>query len=43
MCGLIECSGSADACGRTMPRGGDKLGAASLAIVPSWIVQGATD
>jgi len=42
MCGLSECSGSS-ACGQTMPRGGDKLDAASLEIVRSWIAQGATE
>jgi hypothetical protein len=45
MCGLSECSGSAGAatCGQPMPRGGDKLDAASLDIIRSWIAQGATD
>ena len=48
MCELSECRGSgtgsgSGACGRPMPRGGDKLDATSLTIIRSWIAQGATD
>lgn len=44
MCALSDCTGSnAARCGLVMPRGGDKLDAASLAIVRSWIAQGATE
>jgi hypothetical protein len=41
MCGLEDCSSGK--CGQTMPRGGDKLDAAKLDIVRTWIMQGATD
>ncbi|MDB4935028.1 MAG: hypothetical protein JWP87_2000 [Labilithrix sp.] len=41
MCGLADCS--AGNCGQTMPRGGDKLDDASLDLVRTWIMQGATD
>jgi hypothetical protein len=41
LCGLEDCAGGS--CGQTMPRGGDKLDAASLDTVRNWILQGATD
>lgn len=41
LCGLDDCAGGS--CGQTMPRGGDKLDAASLDAVRTWILQGATD
>ena len=41
LCGLEDCAGGS--CGQTMPRGGDKLDAASLDTVRTWILQGATD
>ena len=41
LCGLPECADGG--CGQIMPRGGDKLDAASLETVRTWILEGATD
>lgn len=41
LCGIPECEG--DACGRSMPRGGEKLDATSLETIRTWIAQGAPD
>lgn len=41
LCGLPDCADGR--CGQIMPRGGDKLDAASLETVRTWIQQGATD
>lgn len=42
LCGITECGSDGAACGRRMPRGGEQLDAASLEIVRTWIVQGAS-
>ena len=43
LCGIAECGSDGAACGRMMPRGGEKLDEASLEIVRTWIAQGASD